>query len=53
MEAQQQLKEEIIELEKLVVIAEQQGDPKHLIKMYQRLIKTKKEQLKQLIIFSF
>ncbi|MCK5647815.1 MAG: hypothetical protein KAI22_02960 [Gammaproteobacteria bacterium] len=53
MEAQEQLKAEIIKLEKLIVIAEQQGDPKYLIKMYQSLIKTKKEQLKHLIIFSY
>ena len=43
MEAQEQLKAEIIKLEKLIVIAEQQGDPKYLIKMYQSLIKTKKK----------
>ena len=52
MEALEQLKAEIIELEKIIVMAEKQSDPKHLIKMYKSLIKTKKEQLKQLIILS-
>ena len=53
MDLQQQLETEIIDLQKLIANSQQQDEPKHLIKMYQHLIKTKKEKLKQLLTFSY
>jgi hypothetical protein len=52
MELEQQLKAEISELQNLISPNNKQNTPKHLIKMYQSLIKTKKEKLKQLLVFS-
>lgn len=52
MELEQQLDKEIQELEKLITAGEQQGEPRHLIKMYRCLIKNKREKLKQLVTFS-
>ena len=52
MELEQQLNDEIQELEQLITTGQQQGDPKHLLKMYQSLLRNKREKLKQLEIFS-
>lgn len=53
MDPQKQLENEISELEHLVANSQQQRIPKHLTKMYQSLIKSKKEKLKQLLTFSY
>ncbi len=52
MDPKKQLESEISELQQLINTGQQQCVPKHLIKMYQSLVKSKKEKLKQLHTFS-
>ncbi len=51
MELEQQLKTEILELQNLISPNNQQNTPKHLIKMYQSLIKSKKRKTKTVACF--
>ncbi|MDX2503394.1 MAG: hypothetical protein QNL62_02805 [Gammaproteobacteria bacterium] len=51
MEQETQLAAEIIELQGFIDAGKQQGEPKHLLKMYQTLIKSKKVKLKQLLYY--
>lgn len=51
MDLQQQLESEISELQHFINRGKQQGEPKHLIRMYQNLIKSKEDKLKQVLQF--
>ncbi len=53
MDLQQQLETEISELQLQISKGKQQGEPKHLIKMYQSLVKSKEDKLKQILAFSY
>lgn len=51
MNVEQQLVSEIISLQKLIESGKHNGEPRHLLKMYQSLIKSKKTKLKHLMCY--
>jgi len=51
MNVEEQLVAEIINLQKLIESGKRNGEPKHLLKMYQSLIKSKKTKLKHLMSY--
>ena len=51
MNSEEQLVREIINLQKLIESGKHNGEPRHLLKMYQSLIKSKQTKLKHIISY--
>lgn len=51
MNVEEHLVTEIVHLQKLIDSGKHNGEPRHLLKMYQSLIKSKKTKLKHLLSY--